>query len=224
MGDWHQNIAYQPSFVCATASNDTTPTLLRSYENTEKSQLLDGSCKIWEACLATFSTMSCFEPTIIGALRQKFAAGGVETTNPITISYEEANSIWPNRLGQAILVSIGGGGAPSGPFEGKLKQISELVANMTFQAETTTNDFFERHQGMIQQGRLYRLGVQAEISIQEYNETARVANATTRYLQAFNVRQKVKACVDSLEQQIEDKSKVKFISPSPSKCSCPQTI
>jgi predicted acylesterase/phospholipase RssA len=186
------------SFVCAVSTSNTGAAILRSYENNEMPELLYDECKIWEACRATSAATSFFDAITIGSFDQKFVDGGILYNNPIQLVYREAQSIWPNRVADAVLVSIGTGSAPGKAFEGNIMKIVDAMRSAVTQTERTADDFFSDHGSMVDRDLLFRFNVfhgLADIGLEEYKEKAKMADATHAYLVNAETRKKVKACL-----------------------------
>jgi predicted acylesterase/phospholipase RssA len=175
---------------------------LRSYENDEPELLYD-DCKIWEACRATSAATTFFDPVRIGPFGQEFADGAVIYNNPVQLVHREAAATWPDRMGDAVLISIGTGSAPDGDFKGNIKKIVEAMKKIVTQTERTANDFFLAHEDMAKQNRLYRFNVShglANIGLEEWQEKAKIADATQIYFNRGETRQKVSLCVENMCQ------------------------
>ena len=99
---------FPSSFVCAPQVADSSPTLIRSYENPEVFGDLLG-VKMWEAARATSAATTFFDPIQIGYHGEKFADGALRHNNPIYQVYQEAKDLWPmttsycSVLGLAVL-------------------------------------------------------------------------------------------------------------------------
>ena len=181
-----------------TGNSETA--ILRSYENDEPELLYD-CCTIWEACRATSAATTFFDPIKIGPFGQEFADGGVIYNNPVQLLYREASATWPDRMDDAVLVSIGTGSAPGGAFKGNINKIIEAMKQIVTQTERTANDFFLAHEAMTKEGRLYRFNVfhgLADVGLEEWQEKAKIADATKVYLERGETREKVRLCVDNI--------------------------
>jgi predicted acylesterase/phospholipase RssA len=181
-----------------TGNSETA--ILRSYENDEPELLYD-ECTIWEACRATSAATTFFDPIKIGPFDQEFADGGVLYNNPVQLVYREASAMWPHRIGNTSLISIGTGSAPGGPFEGNIKKIVEAMKSIVTQTERTANDFFLAHQDMASENRLFRFNVYhglAEVGLEEWQEKAKIADATQVYLMNGETRVKVRQCIEKI--------------------------
>ena len=188
-------------FVCAiTKTNTKFATLLRSYETSYHDPLL-GECKIWEACQATSAATTFFEPIVLGPYEQVFADGAVLYNNSIQLVHREAAELWPDRIQDAVLLSIGTGSAPGLPYEGNILNMVEAMKDIVTQTERTANDFALGQSNMTSRGLLYRFNVfhgLADVGLDEYREKAKIADTTRSYLIDGETLKKVKACIDRL--------------------------
>ena len=186
-------------FVCAiTKTNTKFATLLRSYETSYHDPLL-GECKIWEACQATSAATTFFEPIVLGPYEQVFADGAVLYNNSIQLVHREAAELWPDRIQDAVLLSIGTGSAPGLPYEGNILNMVEAMKDIVTQTERTANDFALGQSNMTSRGLLYRFNVfhgLADVGLDEYREKAKIADTTHSYLTDGETLKKVKACID----------------------------
>lgn len=200
--------ANRTRFVCAIHTSTSDPALLRSYENPKMPGLLyDESC-IWEACRATSAAPTFFDPITIGSWNQRFADGAVGYNNPMNVVYREAGTIWPERIDDATLVSIGTGSAPGTAFEGNIRQIIDALSKIVTQTENVANDFFLDHRQMLLEDRLYRFNVQhglADVGLEEYQERGKIATTTQSYLTNAVTRVNVDKCVSSLVRTDREK-------------------
>lgn len=119
-------ILTQPSFICALRTGNLATAILRSYDNGEPELLFD-ECMIWEACRATSAATTFFDSIKIGPFDQEFADGGVLYNNPVQLVHREASATWSNRMNDSVLINVGTGSAPGGPFEGNIKKIVEAM-------------------------------------------------------------------------------------------------
>jgi predicted acylesterase/phospholipase RssA len=182
--------------VCAVRTGNSETGLLRSYDNGEPELLYD-TCKIWEACRATSAATTFFDPIRIGPYNQEFADGGVIYNNPIQLVHREAELTWPGRTADALLVSIGTGSAPGSAFQGNIKNIVEAMKEIVTQTERTADDFFLGHGEMTRQDLLYRFNVYhglADVGLEEWQEKAKMADATQTYLARGEVRRQTRLC------------------------------
>lgn len=187
-------------------TSNTTPCVLRSYPNDDSVELLYDSCTIWEACRATSAATSFFDPIAIGPYGQKFADGAVMFNNPVQLVYREAETMWPDRAQDAIIISLGTGSAPSPALEGNIVKVSQALKDIVVQTESAADDFLSDHKRMADNGQLYRFNVYhglGEIGLEEYKEKRRIADATHAYLTNGETRQRWRNCV----QKLGDKEK-----------------
>jgi hypothetical protein len=143
-----------------------------------------------------------FDPIKIGKYGQWFADGGVLYNNPVELVHREASTIWPDRMDNATLISIGTGSAPRGAFRGNLKDIVHSMVEIATETEKTNTDFFWAHQAMLKQNRLFRFNVLqglAEVGLQEWKEKEKIANTTQAYLEKpDDTRPRVNLCVEQI--------------------------
>lgn len=187
-------------FVCATRTGNTEVAIFRSYDTTEP-KLLFEDCRIWEACRATSAAPFSFDPIKIGKYGQEFADGGFLYNNPVQLVEREASTIWPDRIENAIMVSIGTGSAPGGTFEGNLRKIVGAIKKIVIATEKTNDDFFRAHKAMVDQDRFYRLNVfhgLADVGLEESKEKDKIANTTQTYLSRGDTQRLVSSCVKQL--------------------------
>ena len=159
------------SFVCAVRTTNSEVAILRSYENEEVPDLLYDECKIWEASRATSAATAFFDPISIGPYNQQFADGAVSYNNPIQLVYQEAQYVWPERVSNALILSVGTGSAPGPVFEGNLKDIVQAMKSIVTQTEKTAEDFFSDHQDMLKRNLLFRFNVfhgLADVGLEEH--------------------------------------------------------
>jgi hypothetical protein len=130
-----------------------------------------------------------------------FADGAVLYNNPIQLVEREASAIWPDRMESAVVVSIGTGSAPGGPFRGNLKKIIDSMKEIVTGTEKTHNDFFRAHEAMVDQNRLYRFNVfhgLADVGLEEWKEKEKIANATQTYLERGDNLRLADSCIKQL--------------------------
>lgn len=173
-------------------------------------ELLYDSCKIWEACRATSATATFFNPIAIGTYKQKFADGAIKHNNPIQLVYREAETMWPSRAKEAVLLSIGTGSAPLPPFEGNIVDILQALKHMAVQAELTADEFYHDHRYMTDNELLYRFNVfhgLAEVGLEEYKESRKIADATHAYMSSGETRRHWSKCLAKLIETDFDSSR-----------------
>ena len=186
-------------FVVATRENNAEPAILRSYKNSKGSEPLYNECKVWEACCATSAATTFFDPITIGKFGQTFADGGLHYNNPIQLIDREAKNIWPGR--DAVMVSIGTGGAPNNALTGNLQHIVKAMSKILTQTERTANDFYQSHIDMVKDNLLFRFSVThglADVGLEEYNEVPRITDATETYLDHGETGEKLAAYIERL--------------------------
>jgi predicted acylesterase/phospholipase RssA len=170
------------------------------------SELLYDSCKIWEACRATSAATTFFDPIEIGSYGQKFAYEAIADNNPIQLVYREAETLWPQRVREAVLISIGTGSAPSPALDRNLLSVVKVLKDIVVQTESTADDFFSDHLHMTDRDLLYIFNVYhglVEIGLEEYKERRRIADATHTYLTAGETRQRRRKCIQKLGYKVE---------------------
>ena len=208
-------------FVSATRVQNSQLAVLRSYE-TELPETLYEDCQAWQACRATSAAPTFFDPVTIGPYDQEFIDGGLLYNNPIQLLHREAASIWPDRINEAIYVSIGTGSAPGHTFDGGLKSIVEAMKEIVTQTEQTSDDFYLAHPDIIQRNAFFRFNVfhgLAAVGLEEYKEKALIADSTQSYLSLAESQQKAKSCVERLcgdERPGKDPAGTKMSFPDPS--------
>ncbi|GKZ59905.1 hypothetical protein AnigIFM59636_002148 [Aspergillus niger] len=171
-------------FVAATRVSNSELVTLRSY-GSDLPETLFNECKIWEAARATSAAPTFFDPVEIGPFRQQFIDGGLLYNNPITLLYTEAADLWPDRISNAIFLSIGTGSAPGGAFQGNLKNIVEEMQEMVTQTEKSHEDFCRNHKRIVQDRRIFRFQVchgLADVGLAEYKDIPKIADSTETYL------------------------------------------
>jgi predicted acylesterase/phospholipase RssA len=163
-------------------------------------------CPIWQACRATSAATTLFDPVTIGPLNQTFADGAIAYNNPVRLVYREAQQLWPNRMNDALLVTIGTGAAPGPSLEGNLWKMIETMKKIVTETEKTNNDFFHDHSDMLDADRLYRFNVLhrlSDIGLEEYKEIRKVAEATQSYLNDGELRSRYRRCLTELQMILE---------------------
>jgi predicted acylesterase/phospholipase RssA len=163
--------------------------------------LLFDECQVWEACRATSAATTFFDPIRIGPYGQEFADGGVIYNNPVGLVHREASATWPDRMDNAMVVSIGTGSSPGGSFRGNIKNIIEAMKSIVTQTERTADDFYRSHDIMAAKNRIFRFNVfhgLADIGLEEWKEKEKMANSTQTYLEKGEVLQKIKLCVGKI--------------------------
>jgi len=181
-------------------AGNTSSAILRSYESDLPSLLFE-ECKIWEACRATSAATTFFDPIRIGPFSQEFVDGGIMYNNPIQLVHREATTLWPKEISGAIYVSIGTGSAPGGAFQGSIKRIVDAMKDIVTQTERTHDDFYHEHSNMVQESRYFRFNVfhgLADVGLEEFNQKAKIADATQSYLSNGETFQKARDCINRL--------------------------
>ena len=196
------------SFVCAIpVGNAYTAALFRTYDNPMMPEEPYNGCYTWEACRATSAATTFFDPITIGPLKQTFADGAVAYNNPVRLVYREAQQVWPDRIKDALLITIGTGAAPGPEFEGNALEMIKVLKEIVTETDKTNNDFSHDHYEMLDADRLYRFNVLhrlAEIGLEEYKEISKVADATQAYLNDGELRAKYRKCLAQLQKTLEE--------------------
>lgn len=188
------------SCVVAVRQNNTAPAILRSYHNPEMAALLEGECKIWQACRATSAATTFFDPITIGKYQQTFLDAGILYNNPVQLIYREAGNIWPGQ--EVTLLSIGTGSSPQGAFKGSLKNIVKAMKKILTETDRTADDFHLAHQEMARESRLFRFNANGleSIGLEEYKKHGPIADATQEYLDKGETGIKLKNCIEKLSE------------------------
>ena len=163
-------------------------------------------CYTWEACRATSAATTFFDPITIGPMKQSFADGAVAYNNPVQHVYREAQQMWPDRMKDALLITIGTGAAPGPSFEGNAVKVVAAMKKIVTQTEKTNNDFAHDHSEMLDTGRLFRFNVLqgvADVRLEEYKEIPKITEATRVYLNDAELRSKYRKCVESMKNALE---------------------
>jgi hypothetical protein len=177
--------------------------LLRSYKKSTQSELQFDECKIWEACLATSAMTTLFDPITIDR-GDEFADGAVRYNNPVQLVYREAGSVWPYRVPDAVLISIGSGSAPLPSFQDNVNTAVYALQAIVTDSEREAQDFSHSHPYMVDSDLLFRFNVGqglASIGLQEYKLQKAVAVATASYFMEPETRAKYEKCLTQLSNQ-----------------------
>ncbi|CZR69078.1 uncharacterized protein PAC_18979 [Phialocephala subalpina] len=195
-------------FVCAIlTSNAFSAALFRTYSNPQMPEESYEDCNTWEACRATSAATTFFDPITVGPMKQTFADGAVAYNNPIQLVYREAKYMWPDRMKDALLISIGTGAAPGPALEGNAISIIKALKGIVTETEKTNNDFLHDHYEMLDAGCLYRFNVLhklANVGLEEYKEIKNVAGATQGYLNDAEMRHKYRKCLTQLRSSLTE--------------------
>ncbi|KAL2842053.1 hypothetical protein BJY01DRAFT_249287 [Aspergillus pseudoustus] len=191
-------------FVVSVRENNTKPAIIRSYKHPQAAEALFNECKAWEAARATSAATTFFDPITIGKKGQRFINGGLLYNNPVRLVQQEANDIWPGR--DSLLISIGTGEAPHRAFAGGILKVLHQLTKLATETEETANQFYLSHPEMVDAERYFRFNVThglAEVKLEEYQQTGKIADATESYLDTGEANRKFKRCVMRL-LEIED--------------------
>lgn len=121
--------------------------------------------------------------------------------NPIQLLHREAEAAFPDRMKDAVFVSIGTGSAPGSTLDGGLKTIIGAMQEIVTQTERTSENFANEHSEVLQRNAFFRFQVfhgLAEIGLEEYRLINRIASATETYLNLNETITRRKKCVESL--------------------------
>jgi patatin-like phospholipase/acyl hydrolase len=188
------------SFVCTVQASDSKAHALRSYET----KIYDAqypSCKIWEACRATSAATTFFDPIEIGSKRVKYIDGGIKSNNPISMVHFEASMIWPDRINDALVISIGTGSAPGPKFEGNIASIIKALREIVTASDDAANAFEDAHESMARSDLYFRFTVHqklADIGLEEWDATGDVEAATASYMTLAETRRKCDRCIQKI--------------------------
>ncbi|KAL8898562.1 MAG: hypothetical protein Q9207_006638 [Kuettlingeria erythrocarpa] len=201
-------------FVCATASETTNITLLKSYTPREG---LNISSTICEAALATSATTSFFQPVHIGA--RKFVDGALRANNPAEEVEKEARSIWYdprvefNSLVKCF-VSIGTGHLGKKPIEDNAAKFlaTKTLVDIVTETESTADSFINRWRQQHEAKRYFRFSVHQglqDVSLEEHNKQGTIEAATYEYVGHTEQKSRVRDCVQNLKTK-QNKAKANF--------------
>lgn len=187
-------------FVCTVQASDSKAHALRSYET----KIYDAQypvCKIWEACRATSAATTFFDPIEIGSKKVKYIDGGIKSNNPISMVHFEASIIWPNRINDALVISIGTGSAPGPKFEGNIISIIKALREIVTASDDAANAFEDSHESMARSDLYFRFTVHqklADIGLEEWDATGDVEAATASYMTLAETRRKCDRCIQKI--------------------------
>jgi predicted acylesterase/phospholipase RssA len=188
------------SFVTATRVKNSEVAIFRSYENALPETLYE-YCTIWEACRATSAAPRFFDPVQIGPYGQEFIDGGILYNNPIHLLHQEALATWSTSVDSAVFVSVGTGNAPNPSFEGNMIDIIKALKEITVQTERTSDDFYLGNPDIVERNCFFRFNVGqglSDVGLAEYEQKAKVADATQSYLMKAEVQRTLRSCIDRL--------------------------
>ncbi|TGZ77584.1 FabD/lysophospholipase-like protein [Ascodesmis nigricans] len=185
-------------FVCATAQETSSITLLRSYELLSKPNF---SATICEAALATSAT-SFFDPVTIGA--RQFVEGALGANNPVEEVEGEAANIWCEETGDLkplvkCFISIGTGNPGKKAInDNMLGFLSDTLVRMVTETERTEKKFIARWAQHFDEKRYFRFNVEQglqDVALVEYKEQGKIEAATDEYLIHQSQKFRVRDCV-----------------------------
>lgn len=139
------------TFVVTHRTNLNDAEILRSYRNKKKALASLNSMLVWKAARATSAALSYFDPIDINGV--VYRDGGLMYNNPVEKIHSEASVVFPDR--PQIIVSLGTGLASTKPFTGRLAAITQELADIATEAETVSNDFYEREDSLAAKSGLY---------------------------------------------------------------------
>lgn len=191
-------------FVCATASETTGITRLRSYNLPEKPSIASTIC---QAALATSAATSFFEPVHIGA--RKFVDGALKANNPVVQVEDEASNIWCSDIGELkplvkCFVSIGTGHPGKKPIEDNIAKFFGTLVAIATETESTADEFIGRWRQQYEQKRYFRFNVHQGlqgVGLEEYEQQGTIEATTDEYLTHTEQMSRVKDCVHNLKMK-----------------------
>ena len=190
-------------FVCATASETTGITRLRSYNLPEEPSIASTIC---QAALATLAATSFFEPVHIGA--RKFVDGALKANNPAIEVEGEASNIWCSDIGELkplvkCFVSIGTGHLGKKPIKNNIaKFLAGTLVAIATETESTADEFIGRWRQQYEQKRYFRFNVHQGlqgVGLEEYEQQGKIKATTDEYLRHIEQKSRVKDCVYNLK-------------------------
>ena len=188
-------------FVCATAKEIGTTTLLKSYLCKGD---IPGPATIWEAALATSAATGFFDRVEIGD--RLYIDGAMGANNPSNEVEREASRIWCERTGRIMplvkcFVSLGTGTGGINPMSDKAwKFLTESLAKVATDTRRTERDVADRwreHQNM----RYFRFSVNQglqDVGLAEYKQRGLIEAATDDYLEGQDTKPRLYNCVMNL--------------------------
>ncbi|KAG0650465.1 Kinesin light chain [Hyphodiscus hymeniophilus] len=196
--------------VSATDVGTSSTVLVRSYNSREE---LNNSTPftICQAVQATSAASSFFEPVTVGPYKRRFVDGGLGANNPADQLWNEAQDIWCRGKGEELnkilkcFLSIGTGNPGLKPIsEGFWKFLSETLVGISTETEKTAELFVKTHRVLYQEKRYFRFNVQQGlqgIALDEYQQVAIIAAATTKYMNGQETKSATQECAINLKQK-----------------------
>lgn len=192
-------------FVCATASETTGTTRLRSYNLPEELRIASTIC---QAALATSAATSFFEPVRIGA--RKFVDGALKANNPVIEVEDEASNIWCSDTRELkplvkCFISIGTGHPGKKPIEDNIaKFLAGTLVAIATETESTADEFIGRWRQQYEQKKYFRFNVHQGlqgVGLEEYEQQGIIEATTDEYLRHTEQKSRVKDCVHNLKMK-----------------------
>lgn len=192
-------------FVCATDSDTTGATRLRSYNFPEEHDLRSTIC---QAALATSAATSFFEPVHIG--NRKFVDGALKANNPVVEVEDEASNIWCSGTVELkplvkCFLSIGTGHPGIRAIQDDLAGfLAGTLREIATETETTAESFISRWRQQYEQKRYFRFNVDhglQGIGLEEYAEQGTIEAATDKYLKHTEQKARVRYCIQNLKEK-----------------------
>ena len=192
-------------FVCATASETTGITRLRSYNLPEEPSFASTIC---QAALATSAATSFFEPVHIGA--RKFVDGALRANNPALEVEDEASNIWCSDTRDLkplvkCFISIGTGHPGKKPIDDHIaKFLTETLVAIATDTESVAEEIIGRWRQQYEQKRYFRFNVHQGlqgVGLEEYEQQGRIEATTDEYLRHTEQKSRVKDCVHNLKMK-----------------------
>ncbi|KAH7111138.1 acyl transferase/acyl hydrolase/lysophospholipase [Dendryphion nanum] len=192
-------------FVCATATETSGITCLRSYSLPGTNDIRMTIC---DAALATSAASSFFDPVSIGA--RVFVDGALGANNPVDEVEGEASNIWCPQTGDLkplvkCFISIGTGNPGTRAIkDSMLGFLSETLVRITTETEYTGRKFIARWRRHYDENRLFRFNVDQGlqgVDLAEYKEEGTIEAATGQYLEYQEQRFRMRDCVRNLRSK-----------------------
>ncbi|KAL1959071.1 hypothetical protein VTO42DRAFT_2857 [Malbranchea cinnamomea] len=184
-------------FVCAARAENSDVAILRSYQNSCKTELLYDHCRIWEACNATSTATTFIDPVALGPHNQGLFSGAMLHNNPIKLVHREARDLWPGR--KSFLLSIGTGSTSGQSLKGGIKTTAKGLKAIVTQTEKTADEFYLSHPDMVKEGLLFRFNVLHGLSdVGPEVSKQHIATATQTYLDNGETIEKTDKCIAAL--------------------------
>jgi predicted acylesterase/phospholipase RssA len=178
-------------FVAVVRAENGANTVLRSYLNEKRPNMLANNCKIWEAARATSAASTLFERISIGPHNETFVDGALGYNNPIRLLDRESKDAWPND--DRLFLSIGTGSAPGASLEGNLLDLAHRLKDIVNETHKTAEEFEIDNPELVDDRRYFRFNVYyglENVGIEEYRARQQIYSSTATYLEtAASIRQ-----------------------------------